>query len=158
MNVNILAFGKLKESFFKEACAEYTKRSSAFAKITVRELEPAFLPQNPSKTRIISALEAEAEKLRGQLKNGFKIALCVEGEQLSSEELALKLEKLGNNGVSAVNFIIGSSFGLSESFKRECDFRLSMSDMTFPHELARVMLSEQIYRAFSIISNGKYHK
>ena len=158
MNVNLVAFGKLKEKFFRDACEEYVRRLSAYAKITVKELEPAFLPKEPSRTLIDAALESEAEKLRGALKNGYKIALCVEGKQLSSEELALKLEKLGGEGISAVDFIVGSSYGLSENFKKECDFRLSMSPMTFPHELARVMLAEQIYRAFSIIGNSKYHK
>ena len=158
MNVNFIAFGKLKERFFREACDEYLKRLSAFAKVTVKELEPAFLPQNPSKTQIDAALEAEANKLRGICKGGYNIALCIEGKELSSEELAKKLENLGCGGSSTVNFIVGSSFGLSESFKRECDFRLSMSPMTFPHELARVMLFEQVYRAFSINANSKYHK
>lgn len=158
MNVNFIAFGKLKERFFREACDEYLKRLSAFAKVTVKELEPAFLPQNPSKTQIDAALEAEANKLRGICKGGYNIALCIEGNELSSEELAKKLENLGCGGSSTVNFIVGSSFGLSESFKRECDFRLSMSPMTFPHELARVMLFEQVYRAFSINGNSKYHK
>lgn len=158
MNVNFIAFGKLKERFFREACEEYQKRLSAFAKVTVKELEPAFLPQNPSKTQIDAALEAEANKLRGICKGGYNIALCIEGKELSSEELAKKLENLGCGGSSTVNFIVGSSFGLSESFKRECDFRLSMSPMTFPHELARVMLFEQVYRAFSINANSKYHK
>lgn len=158
MNVNFIAFGKLKERFFRDACDEYLKRLSAFAKVTVKELEPAFLPQNPSKTQIDAALEAEANKLRGICKGGYNIALCIEGKEHSSEELAKKLENLGCGGSSTVNFIVGSSFGLSESFKRECDFRLSMSPMTFPHELARVMLFEQVYRAFSINGNSKYHK
>ena len=158
MNVNFIAFGKLKERFFRDACEEYQKRLSAFAKVSVKELEPAFLPQNPSKSQIDAALEAEANKLRGICKGGYKIALCIEGKELSSEELAKKLEKLGGEGSSTVNFVVGSSFGLSENFKQECDFRLSMSPMTFPHELARVMLFEQIYRAFSINGNSKYHK
>lgn len=158
MNVNFIAFGKLKERFFREACEEYQKRLSAFAKVTVKELEPQFLPQNPSKSQIDAALEAEAAKLRAVCKNGYKIAMCIEGRELSSEDLSKKLEKLGSDGISTVNFIVGSSFGLDESFKRECDFRLSMSPMTFPHELARVMLFEQVYRAFSIIGNSKYHK
>ena len=84
--------------------------------------------------------------------------MCVEGRTVSSEELAARLENMAGNGISAVNFIVGSSFGLAESLKRECDMRLSMSPMTFPHSLARVMLFEQVYRAFSIINNSKYHK
>lgn len=158
MNVNFIAMGKLKESFFREACSEYQKRLGAFARVTIKELPPEELPQSPSPALIEKALEKEAALIREQLKNGFKIALCIEGKQLSSEELAKKLGALGTSGFSTVSFIVGSSFGLSEALKRECDLRLSMSPMTFPHELARVMLFEQVYRAFSILNNSKYHK
>lgn len=158
MTIDFIAMGKLKESWFREACAEYQKRLGAFAKVTVKEPEPVDLPQQPSAALIEKALEREAELIRAQTRGGFKIALCVEGKALSSEQLAAKLETLGNGGVSAVSFIVGSSFGLAESLKKECDMRLSMSPMTFPHSLARVMLFEQVYRAFSIINNSKYHK
>ncbi len=158
MNINFIAMGKLKESYFREACAEYQKRLSAFARVTVKEPAPADLPQSPSSAQIEQALEREAELIRAYMKSGYGIALCVEGKELSSEGLAKKLEELGTNGVSTVNFIVGSSFGLAESLKHECGFRLSMSPMTFPHSLARVMLFEQVYRAFSIINNSKYHK
>lgn len=158
MNVNFIAMGKLKESYFREACAEYQKRMSAFARLSVKEPPPENLPQNPSAAQIEKALEKEAELIREQAKGSFKIALCVEGRELSSEQLAQKLGELGTRGVSSVSFIVGSSFGLAESLKRECDFKLSMSPMTFPHSLARVMLFEQVYRAFSIINNSKYHK
>ena len=152
MTVNFIAMGKLKEAYFREACAEYQKRLGAFAKVTVKEPEPVDLPQEPSRALIDKALE------RAQIKGGYKIAMCVEGRTDSSEELAARLENMAGNGISAVNFIVGSSFGLAESLKRECDMRLSMSPMTFPHSLARVMLFEQVYRAFSIINNSKYHK
>lgn len=157
MNVNIIALGKIKEEWFREACAEYQKRLSAFAKVTVREPEPEALPQNPSKAQIDKALEREAQLIQSCIKGGFNIAMCIEGKELSSVQLA---EKIGNiaNVNSTVNFIIGSSFGLDENFKKSCDFRMSMSPMTFPHTLARVMLMEQIYRAFSINNNSKYHK
>ncbi len=157
MNVNIIALGKIKESWYREACAEYQKRLSAFAKVTVREPEPEALPQNPSKAQIEAALEREAQAIRSCIKGGASIAMCVEGKQLSSELLAEKLQALANE-TSAVSFIVGSSFGLAESFKQSCNFRMSMSPMTFPHSLARVMLLEQIYRAFSINNNSKYHK
>ncbi len=157
MNVNIIALGKIKESWYREACAEYQKRLSPFAQVTVREPEPEALPQNPSKAQIEAALEREAQAIRSCIKGGVSIAMCVEGKQLSSEQLAEKLLSLANE-TSAVNFIVGSSFGLAESFKQSCNFRISMSPMTFPHSLARVMLLEQIYRAFSINNNGKYHK
>lgn len=158
MNVNFIAMGKLKEGYFREACAEYLKRLSAFAKVTVKEPAPAELPQDPSRAQIEQALEREAELIRAAAKGSYKIALCIEGRELSSGELAKKLNDLGTNGVSAVSFIVGSSFGLSESLKRECEFKLSMSPMTFPHSLARVMLFEQVYRAFAINNNSKYHK
>lgn len=158
MNVNFIAIGRLKESYFREACAEYQKRLSAFARVTLKEPSPCDLPQNPSRAEIAKALEKEAELIREQTKSGFNIAMCVEGKELSSEQLAQKLEDLGTGGISTVNFIVGSSFGLAESLKRGCDLRMSMSPMTFPHSLARVMLFEQVYRAFSIINNSKYHK
>lgn len=158
MNVGFIVMGKLKESYYREACAEYQKRLTAFAKVTVKELPPEDLPQHPNTSQIEKALEKEAALIRDQAKNGFKIALCIEGKQLSSEQLAQKLEALGTGGISAVNFIVGSSFGLSESLKRECDLRLSMSAMTFPHSLARVILFEQVYRAYAINNNSKYHK
>lgn len=158
MNVNFVTLGKLKESYFREACAEYQKRLSAFAKVTVKEPSPENLPENPSPAQIEKALEREGETVKAQIKCGYKIALCIEGDRLSSEQLAQKLEVLGTSGISTVNFIVGSSFGLSDSLKQECDMRASMSPMTFPHSLARVMLFEQVYRAFSIINNSKYHK
>ena len=158
MNINFITMGKLKESYFREACAEYQKRLTAYAKVTVKEPPPEDLPSDPSPAQIEKALEKEAVLIREQAKNGCKIALCIEGKQFSSEQLAQKLEELGTGGVSTVNFIVGSSFGLAESLKRECDLRLSMSPMTFPHSLARVMLFEQVYRAFAIINNSKYHK
>lgn len=157
MNVTFVAMGKIKENYFRAACEEYQKRLSAFAKVSVKEPEPVALPANPGQLQIEKALEQEADKIRESAK-GYKIALCIEGKQLSSEQLAQKLDSLGNAGVSSVSFIVGSSFGLSENLKRECDFRMSMSPMTFPHSLARVMLFEQVYRAFSINNNGKYHK
>lgn len=157
MNVNFIVMGKLKQGWYSDACAEYRKRLSGYVNVTVKEPEPVSLPQNPSAAQIAQALEKEARVIREQA-SGFTVAMCVEGKQLSSEELARKLEKLGNSGFSTVSFIVGSSFGLSEGLKSECGFRLSMSPMTFPHELARVMLFEQVYRAFSIINNSKYHK
>lgn len=158
MNINFIAMGKLKESWYREACAEYVKRLSGFAKVTVKEPPPEDLPSDPAPAQIERALEKEAALIREQVKGGYKIALCVEGKPFSSEQLAQKLGALGTGGVSTVSFIVGSSFGLAESLKSECDLRMSMSPMTFPHGLARVMLFEQVYRAFSILNNSKYHK
>lgn len=159
MNVNFIAMGKIKEPYFRDACAEYVKRTGAFAKISCFEPSPCELPQEPNKTQIEKALETEAARIREHIKPAsHTIALCIEGKDLSSEGLAEMLAGLGNRGISTVNFVVGSSFGLSEEFKRRADSRLSMSPMTFPHSLARVMLYEQVYRAFSIMNNSKYHK
>ncbi len=159
MNINIIAMGKIKESYYREACAEYIKRLGAYVKINVIEPRPETLSDSPSPAEIEKALKKEAEKIRAYIKSGsYTAALCIEGAEESSEKLSKRLEKLCGGGSSELNFLIGSSFGLSEELKCEADFKLSMSPMTFPHSLARVMLLEQIYRAFSIISNAKYHK
>ena len=128
--------------------------------LKIYELEPVALPNEPSDRQIEDALEKEAEMIEKKLaKNALTVAMCIEGKQLSSEELAAKLsDTAGGQGKSAVNFIIGSSFGLAPKIKAMADIKLSMSKMTFPHQLARVMLLEQIYRAYSIIAGKRYHK
>ena len=127
--------------------------------LKIYELEPVALPNEPSDRQIEDALEKEAEMIEKKLaKNALTVAMCIEGKQLSSEELAAKLSDTAVQGKSAVNFIIGSSFGLAESVKRCSNLCLSISKMTLPHQLARVVVSEQIYRALSINNNGKYHK
>lgn len=159
MNINFIAMGKLKESWFREACAEYLKRLGAYVNVKVIEPAPVDLPQKPSQTQIDQALRQEAVKIREQIKPGsFTVAMCIEGKPISSEQLAQKLETAAGQGFSTVNFIVGSSFGLDPELKKQADMQLSMSPMTFPHSLARVMLMEQVYRAYSIINNGKYHK
>ena len=159
MNINFIAMGKIKESYYREACDEYLKRMGAFATTKCCEPSPVDLPQNPSPAQIEKALSQEAGRIREHIKSGsYTIAMCIEGKTVSSEVLAERLSDLGNRGISTVNFLVGSSFGLDESLKREADMRLSMSPMTFPHSLARVMLYEQVYRAFSIMNNSKYHK
>lgn len=159
MNVNFIAMGKLKESYYREACAEYLKRLGAFATAKVYEPAPVDLPQEPNKTQIEKALLQEASRIQEHIKSpSFTIAMCVEGKTISSELLADKLQDIANRGISTVNFVVGSSFGLSEELKQSADMRMSMSPMTFPHSLARVMLMEQVYRAYSIINNSKYHK
>ena len=159
MNINFISMGKLKESYYREACAEYLKRLGAFASAKVFEPAPVDLPQNPNRTQIDKALEQEAARIRENIRPAsFTIAMCIEGKTLSSEQLAQKLEDIANRGISTVNFVIGSSFGLSEELKASADFKMSMSPMTFPHSLARVMLYEQVYRAYSIMNNSKYHK
>ena len=157
--VNIICLGKLKEAYLKDACKEYEKRLTGMCRLVINELEPVNLPQNPSDKQIEDALSKEAELIEKKLqKNAVTYAMCIEGKQYSSEQLAQEFEKSAVSGKSAINFIIGSSFGLAPRIKELADFRLSMSKMTFPHQLARVMLLEQIYRAYSINSGSKYHK
>lgn len=159
MNVNLIVLGKLKEKYMKDFSAEYEKRLLAFCKLSVTELEPVKLSDNPSKQEIDNALSKEAQMIRSKIPKGsYVFSMCIEGKQLSSEELSEKLESVALSGNSTVTFIIGSSFGLSDEIKKTSDFKFSMSKMTFPHKLARIMLTEQIYRAFSISNNSKYHK
>lgn len=159
MNITVIALGKMKESYMRSFVAEYEKRLSAMCKLNIVELSPCALPDNPSQKQIDAALEDEAKRITVKIPSQSRvIALCIEGKQYSSEELAGMFEKVAVGGTGSVTFIIGSSFGLSETIKNSSDELISMSRMTFPHQLARVMLLEQIYRAFSIINNGKYHK
>ncbi|MGN1416641.1 MAG: 23S rRNA (pseudouridine(1915)-N(3))-methyltransferase RlmH [Oscillospiraceae bacterium] len=159
MNVNIIATGKLKEDYLRAACAEYGKRLSTFCRFSVIELPESRLGDDPSDKEIARALEAEAEQIRSKLTNGsYSIAMCIEGKQIASEELAELLERVPTEGKSTLNIIIGSSYGIAESLKKQADMRLSMSKMTFPHQLARVMVMEQVYRGFMINSGKKYHK
>lgn len=157
MNVKLIVIGKLKEDYLRSACNEYIKRLSRYCSFEVHELDECRLSDNPSQKEIDSALSKEAESIKKHAK-GYIIPMCIEGKQLASRELSEKIENIGINGQSTVTFIIGSSFGLSDTIKSMSDFKLSMSKMTFPHQLARVMLLEQIYRAFSISEGGKYHK
>ncbi len=159
MSLNVIAVGRLKERFYIDAAKEYIKMISGYAKIKVTEIEAARLPENPSEKEIEAALAAEAVKIRNAVgSGGFTIAMCVEGKQAPSEKFADILNNCALSGRSAVNFLIGGSFGISEEVKKRADLCLSMSEMTFPHRLARIMLLEQIYRAFSIINGKKYHK
>ena len=160
MNVNLITVGKLKESYWKNACDEYTKRLSALCRIKIVELNEYRISDSPSRKEIENGLAEEAKSMLPYLdaKGAFNIAMCIEGKKMSSEELSHTLDKCGVDGFSTVNFVIGSSFGISEEIKNKCKVRLSMSEMTFPHQLARVMLLEQIYRAFQISKGTKYHK
>lgn len=159
INVSIIALGKLKESYLKDAMAEYQKRLSTDCRFNVIELNPKKLSDNPSQTEIDNALKEEAKLIKAKIPaNSAVYAMCIEGKQLSSEELSGKLQKDAVNGKNNAVFIIGSSYGLADEIKSMSDFRLSMSKMTFPHQLARVMLAEQIYRAVQIEKGTKYHK
>lgn len=159
MNVQFIVLGKLKEKYMKDFFGEYEKRLSMYCKLTVTELEPVKLSDNPSNAEIENALNKETQMIVAKIpKNSYVFSMCIEGKQLSSEELSQKLEDIAIGGKSTIVFIIGSSFGLSDEIKKISDFKFSMSKMTFPHKLARIMLTEQVYRAFSISNNGKYHK
>lgn len=159
LNIHILCVGRLKEKFYAEAAAEYAKRLSAYCKLTITELPEERLPKDPSQAQIDAALAREAQAVRAKLppRCGV-IALCVEGRQRSSEDLAGLLRTWMNRGEGHLVFLIGGSYGLDPALKAEAWARLSMSPMTFPHHLARVMLLEQIYRAFKINEGSSYHK
>lgn len=157
ININLIAVGKLKEDYLRNACSEYIKRLSRFCSFSLHELDEARLPDNPSPKEISAALDKEASSIL-KFSKGFLIPLCIEGKQISSPQLSQLISDVSVSGQSSVSFIIGSSFGLAESVKNSANLRLSMSAMTFPHQLARVMLLEQIYRAFQIAEGGKYHK
>lgn len=157
--VNIICIGKLKESYLRDASAEYSKRLGAFCKLNITEIQPKRLPDQPSKAEIDAALSAEGKQILAKISQNSKIvAMCIEGSQMSSEQLAKQFETDAVSRTGSLSFIIGGSFGLSDEVKKRADLKLSMSKMTFPHQLARVMLLEQIYRAFQINSGGKYHK
>ncbi|MCM1329637.1 MAG: 23S rRNA (pseudouridine(1915)-N(3))-methyltransferase RlmH [Ruminococcus sp.] len=160
LSVNLITVGKLKESYLREACGEYVKRLGAFCKIKITELPESRLPDSPSEKEIAAALSNEGRTIIPIIsgKSSYNIAMCVEGKQLSSEGLAEKISQISVAGKSALNIVIGSSHGISEDVKKASDLRLSMSEMTFPHQLARVMVLEQVYRSFQIINGGKYHK
>ena len=156
--ITVLCVGKLKEKFYADAAAEYCKRLSRYCKIEVTELPETRLPEDPSPAEIKRALAAEANAIRQKLEGGAVVAMCIEGQTCSSEALSKKLAAFALEGKSKVTFLIGGSFGLDETLKKQADWRLSMSPMTFPHHLARVMLLEQLYRACQITEGTRYHK
>ena len=157
--VTILCVGKLKEKFYIDAAAEYVKRLQRHCKLELIELPEQRLPDDPSPAEIQKALRAEGDAIRERLpKGGAVIALCIEGKPCSSEELSRRMAEFGVQGKTQLTFLIGGSVGLDEDLKRQADWRLSMSPMTFPHHMARIMLLEQIYRAYQIAGGAKYHK
>ena len=159
LNVMIICVGKLKEKFWIDACNEYAKRLKGFCSFSIIEVDEEKLPDTPSPAQIQNTLEKEGQRIISKIpKNAKVISMCIEGKQKSSEKFAREISDLALNGASTLAFIIGGSWGLSQNVKNLSVMRLSMSEMTFPHQLARVMLCEQIYRAFQITSNGKYHK
>lgn len=157
MTISLIVIGKLKEEYLRNACAEYIKRLGRYCTFELHELDECRLSDSPSDKEIAAALKKEAEQIKKYAK-GMIVPMCIEGKQLTSPELSEKITSAGVSGQSTVTFIIGSSFGLAPEIKAMGTLKLSMSKMTFPHQLARVMLLEQIYRAFQIAEGGKYHK
>ena len=159
INLTVIAVGGLKERFWRDACAEYQKRLSAFCRIELIEIAEERAPQDPSGAQKVQVIEAEGRRIAAKIPaSAAVIALCIEGEEMTSLQLAAKLESLAVNGVGRAALVIGGSFGLWDEVKRRAVLRLSFSPMTFPHQLARVMLLEQLYRAAQIQTGGKYHK
>ena len=159
LDVHILCVGKLKERFYTEAAAEYVKRLGGYCRLTLTEFPEERLPKSPSRAQIDAALEKEAAAVRAKLPpNSSLVALCVEGKLCSSEDLARLVSDWSLSSAKHLVFLIGSSYGLHPSLKAQAWVKLSMSPMTFPHHLARVMLLEQIYRAFKINEGSDYHK
>lgn len=159
LSIRLVCVGKLREQFFVDAFNEYSKRLSAYCKFECAELNETKLGSSPSDKEIAAALDKEAADIERALgKDAYVIAMCVEGIQLKSKDLAQRISSLAVAGRGRICFVIGGSFGISPRIKQRADMRLSMSEMTFPHHLARVMLAEQIYRAFKISEGSKYHK
>ena len=159
MNITILAVGKLKEKYLQAGCAEYIKRMSSYAKLKVIEVADEKDTGATSEAEEKIILQKETERLLPHLKKDtYLIALAIEGKQLSSEELSEKIFDLALEGKSDLTFVIGGSLGLSNELLARADFKLSFSKMTFPHQLMRMILLEQIYRAFKINRGEPYHK
>ena len=159
LNIKIIATGDIKEAYLRDAIKEYQKRLSAWCTLEEIILKEERISDNPSEAEIKKALEIEEKRILERLSpKSYVIALCIEGKQLSSEELSAKISEITNTGKSEIVFIIGSSYGLSRGVKERADYKLSISKLTFPHQLLRVILHETIYRSLSIINNTKYHK
>ena len=158
MNIKIIAVGKIKEKYFTAAVDEYSKRMSRFAKFEIIEVPDEKIPDNASEKEQESVKEKEGNAILSKLKPGDTvIAMCIEGTEMSSEKIASKIEQISLSS-SSIAFIIGGSLGLHDSVKARADLRLSFGPVTLPHQLMRVVLCEQIYRAFKINHNESYHK
>ena len=159
MKITILCVGKVKEKFYREAIDEFTKRLSRYCKLEIVEVSDEKTEEQASETEIRLVKEKEGERILKNIKDdAYVIALCIDGKQLDSEELSEKIENLGIQGTSHIYFVIGGSLGLADEVVRRANFKLSFSKMTFPHQLMRVILLEQIYRAYRIMNKEPYHK
>ena len=159
MKITVIAVGKIKEKFYTDAIAEYSKRLSRYCRLEVIQVADEKTPDGASEAQERQIKEKEGSRILAQIKDGaYVIALAVQGTMLSSEQLASKLNKLGVDGQSQIVLIIGGSLGLSDEVLKRADYLLSFSDMTFPHQLMRVILLEQVYRSYRIIHGEPYHK
>ena len=159
LDISLICVGRLKELYYTEAADEYRKRLSGCCRLNVVEIPEQRLPDNPSGPQIDAALRKEREAINKRCpERAFTAAMCVEGLEISSTELSEFLMKCAGSGVSKICFITGGSYGLHPDLKAAADARFSLSRMTFPHHLARIIILEQLYRAFSIAEGGKYHK
>lgn len=159
MKITVITVGKLKEKFFREAVSEYEKRLGRYCKLEMRETADEKTPEGASGTETEQILEKEGERILKLLPDSaYVVTLEIDGRKFTSEGFAGEIERLGVNGISHIVFVIGGSLGLHNSIKRRADLAVSFSDMTFPHQLMRVVLLEQIYRAFRIINGEPYHK
>lgn len=160
LKINIICIGKIKEKYFTDAINEYAKRLSAFCKFSIVELSEERIKNNsPNASEIQEVIIAEGKRILQKISvTDYVVSMCIEGKLITSEELSKMLDNTALSGKSTIDFIIGGSYGLSDEVKSRSNFKLSMSKMTFPHQMARMILSEQIYRAFEISTNGKYHK
>jgi len=159
MKIKIICVGKIKENFYKEAITEYAKRLSKFTSFSVIEVSDEKTDEKASQKENELVLSKEGKRILEQIGNDdYVISLCIEGKPLSSVDFSKKISEVMLNGYSNISFLIGGSLGLSDEIKKRSDSKLSFSEMTFPHQLMRVILTEQIYRAFKIINNEPYHK
>lgn len=159
MRITLVTVGKIKEKFYTDAIAEYTKRLSRYCKLDIVQVPDEKTPDNVGEAVERQIKDKEGERLLSSIKDGaYVVALAIEGEMVSSVKLSEKLRALGVGGTSQIVFVIGGSLGLSESVLRRADYKLSFSPMTFPHQLMRVILLEQIYRSYRIMNGEPYHK
>ena len=159
MKITILCVGKVKEKFYRDAIEEFAKRLSRYCKLEFIEVSDEKTEEQASENEIRLVKEKEGERLLKNIKDdAYVVTLCIDGKQLDSEELSEKINKLGISGVSHIYFVIGGSLGLADVVVKRADYKLSFSKMTFPHQLMRVILLEQIYRAYRIMNHEPYHK
>lgn len=159
MKISILCVGKVKEKFYRDAIDEFSKRLSRYCKLEIIEVADEKTPDNASDTEVRQIKDKEGERILKNIKDdAYVICLCIDGKQLDSEELAEKINNLGIQGTSHICLVIGGSLGLADMVVKRADYKLSFSKMTFPHQLMRVILLEQIYRAYRIINKEPYHK